>query len=40
MNAAWDAWLDPANPPARATGQVPLAAPQYRVEIIVTAAQG
>jgi len=40
MNAAWEAWLDTSNPPARATGEVKLAAPQYRVEIIVTAAQG
>jgi len=39
MNAAWEAWVDPANTPARATGQVPLAAPEYRVEIIVVAAQ-
>ncbi|MFT5949351.1 MAG: enamine deaminase RidA (YjgF/YER057c/UK114 family), partial [Paracoccaceae bacterium] len=22
MNAVWDAWVDPANPPARATGGV------------------
>lgn len=39
MNAVWDAWVDPKNPPARACGQVPLAAPEYRVEILVTAAQ-
>ncbi len=38
MNAVWDAWVDPANPPARATGEVKLATPDYRVEIIVTAA--
>jgi enamine deaminase RidA (YjgF/YER057c/UK114 family) len=38
MNAVWDAWIDPANPPARATGEAKLAAPQYNVEIIVTAA--
>jgi enamine deaminase RidA (YjgF/YER057c/UK114 family) len=38
MNAVWDAWVDPANPPARATGEVKLATPEYRVEIIVTAA--
>jgi len=38
MNAVWDSWIDPANPPARATGEVKLAAPQYKVEIIVTAA--
>ena len=39
MNAAWDAWVAPGNAPARATGEAKLAAPQYRVEIIVTAAQ-
>lgn len=38
MNAVWDAWVDPANPPARATGEARLAAPEYKVEIIVTAA--
>ncbi len=38
MNAVWDAWVDPANPPARATGEAKLATPQYKVEIIVTAA--
>ena len=39
MNAAWDAWVDPANTPGRATGEAKLAAPKYRVEIIVIAAQ-
>ncbi|MCL4675755.1 MAG: RidA family protein [Pararhodobacter sp.] len=38
MNAVWDAWIDPANPPARATGEARLATPYYRVEFIVTAA--
>ena len=38
MNAAWDAWVDPANTPARATGEAKLAAPKYKVEIIVVAA--
>lgn len=38
MNSVWDAWVDPNNPPARATGEVALAAPEYRVEIIVVAA--
>ena len=38
MNAVWDAWVDPANPPARACGESRLAAPDYKVEIIVTAA--
>lgn len=40
MNAVWDAWVDPANPPARATGEAKLATPDYRVEIIVVAARG
>ena len=39
MNAAWDAWVAPGNTPSRATCEARLAAPQYRVEIIVTAAQ-
>lgn len=38
MNSVWDAWVDQANPPARATGEAKLATPEYRVEIIVTAA--
>ncbi|MEG2312073.1 RidA family protein [Brevundimonas sp.] len=38
MNTVWDAWVDTANPPARATGEAKLATPDYRVEIIVTAA--
>ncbi len=40
MNSVWDAWVDSANPPARATGEAKLATPQYKVEIIVTAAVG
>lgn len=39
MNEAWEAWVDPQNTPARATGEVKLADAKYRVEIIVTAAQ-
>lgn len=39
MNAVWDAWIDPANPPARACGEAKLAAPEYRVEMIVVAAR-
>ena len=39
MNKVWDAWIDAKNPPARACVQSPrLAAPQYTVEIMVTAA--
>ena len=33
MNSIWDAWVDTANPPARATVQSTLAAPEYKVEI-------
>ena len=38
MNAVWDAWVDKANPPARATSEARLATPDYLVEIIVVAA--
>ncbi|PWU21444.1 MAG: hypothetical protein C5B48_11335 [Candidatus Rokuibacteriota bacterium] len=37
MNAAWDAWVDPANTPARATVEARLASPKYLVEIAVIA---
>lgn len=39
MNAVWDAWVDPENPPARACGEAKLASPEYTVEIIVVAAK-
>jgi len=39
MNSVWDAWVDKANPPARATSEGKLAAPKYKVEIIVVAAK-
>jgi enamine deaminase RidA (YjgF/YER057c/UK114 family) len=38
MNAVWDKWVAPGHTPARATGSADLAAPEYKVEIIVTAA--
>lgn len=38
MNAVWDAWVPQGNCPARATGEAKLATPDYRVEVIVTAA--
>lgn len=38
MNAVWDEWVPQGHAPARATGEAKLAAPEYRVEIIVTAA--
>jgi enamine deaminase RidA (YjgF/YER057c/UK114 family) len=37
MNHAWDAWVAPDAKPARATVEAKLAAPEYRVEIQVTA---
>ncbi len=39
MNAAWDAWVAPGCTPARATVEAKLAAPEYTVEIMVTAAR-
>ncbi len=39
MNAVWEDWIGGANAPTRATGEVRLATPDYRVEIIVTAAR-
>ena len=39
MNAAWDGWVSAGNTPARATVEAKLAAPQYNVEIMVTAAR-
>lgn len=38
MNAVWDTWVAPGNPPARATVQAQLARPEWKVEIVVTAA--
>ena len=38
MNAVWDAWVDKANTPARATVQANLANPKMLVEIMVQAA--
>lgn len=39
MNAVWDKWVDGRHAPARATGEAKLATPDYKVEIIVTAAR-
>jgi enamine deaminase RidA (YjgF/YER057c/UK114 family) len=39
MNAAWDAWVALGNTPARATVEAKLAAPDYKVEIMVVAAK-
>jgi len=38
MNAVWDSWVPKGDTPARATGEAKLAAPEYKVEVIVTAA--
>jgi enamine deaminase RidA (YjgF/YER057c/UK114 family) len=38
MNAAWDAWVVPGHTPPRATVQALLAKPQWKIEIVVTAA--
>jgi enamine deaminase RidA (YjgF/YER057c/UK114 family) len=39
MNAVWDAWVSPGNTPARACVEAKLAAPDYKVEIMVVAAK-
>jgi enamine deaminase RidA (YjgF/YER057c/UK114 family) len=39
MNAVWDAWVSPGNTPARACVEAKLAAPDYKVEILVVAAK-
>jgi enamine deaminase RidA (YjgF/YER057c/UK114 family) len=40
MNAVWEAWLPPGQAPARATVQANLAKPEWKVEIVATAAIG
>lgn len=39
MNAVWEKWIDPDNPPARATGEARLASPDYKFEVIIVAAK-
>jgi enamine deaminase RidA (YjgF/YER057c/UK114 family) len=39
MNEVWDAWVVPGTAPPRATVQAALASPDYRIEVVVTAAQ-
>jgi enamine deaminase RidA (YjgF/YER057c/UK114 family) len=39
MNAVWDAWVVPAQTPARATVQAKLNDPKMKVEIMVVAAR-
>ncbi len=38
MNAVWEAWVDKANLPTRATLEAKLASPKLLVEVVVTAA--
>lgn len=38
MNAEWEAWVVPGHTPARATVQAALARPEWKIEIVVTAA--
>jgi len=38
MNRAWEAWVPAGKTPARATVEAKLAAPQFKVEIMLTAA--
>ncbi|HEY0200155.1 MAG TPA: RidA family protein [Burkholderiaceae bacterium] len=37
LNTVWDSWVVPGHTPTRCCGQVALADPAYRVEIIVSA---
>jgi enamine deaminase RidA (YjgF/YER057c/UK114 family) len=38
MNAVWEAWVVPGQTPPRATVQAALARPQWKIEVVVTAA--
>jgi enamine deaminase RidA (YjgF/YER057c/UK114 family) len=38
MNAVWDAWVPAGNAPPRATVQAALARPEWKIEIVATAA--
>lgn len=38
MNRAWDEWVDTTSPPTRATVEAKLAIPDWKVEIVITAA--
>ena len=38
MNAVWDAWVVAGQTPPRATVQARLARPEWRIEVVVTAA--
>jgi enamine deaminase RidA (YjgF/YER057c/UK114 family) len=38
MNQAWDAWVVPGHTPPRATVQAALAKPDWKIEVVITAA--
>ncbi len=38
MNEVWDDWVAPGDAPPRATVQAKLAKPQWKIEVVVTAA--
>jgi len=38
MNAVWETWVVPGHTPPRATVQATLAKPQWKIEVVVTAA--
>jgi enamine deaminase RidA (YjgF/YER057c/UK114 family) len=38
MNRVWEGWVAPGHTPARATVQAALARPEWKIEIMVTAA--
>lgn len=38
MNRVWDAWVVPGHTPCRATVQAALARPEWKLEMVVTAA--
>jgi enamine deaminase RidA (YjgF/YER057c/UK114 family) len=38
MNAVWDAWVPAGHTPPRATVQARLAKPEWKIEVVVTAA--
>jgi enamine deaminase RidA (YjgF/YER057c/UK114 family) len=38
LNAVWEQWVAPGNAPPRATVQARLAKPEWKVEMVVTAA--
>jgi enamine deaminase RidA (YjgF/YER057c/UK114 family) len=38
MNAVWEGWVVPGHTPPRATVQAALAKPQWKIEVVITAA--